>query len=275
MEDVPQGFKDWIKDNEERIDKAAERGALPYFIRDNKGEVDRILNPDKEAKRDAGNSPHYGAAMKLGRSATKEAMKIVENVGAPELTEVQKRNIRELADALGLPRKEIKPMSFLDADQGASNPTKNQSNCQSCVVSFAARRRGLNCHAKAYDDRNPGVMFDLGERFEDAWLNPKTGKVIQPTILRGRNDDEIIAKLKRTISQQGEYVLGINDKDKEGHVVNIINHNGKIIIHDEQAIRESDRYRDINSISNIDYLEIIRIDNAIININLVKDILLF
>lgn len=43
VEDVPQGFKDWVKDNEERIDKAAERGRLPYFIADNKKVVENIL----------------------------------------------------------------------------------------------------------------------------------------------------------------------------------------------------------------------------------------
>lgn len=43
VEDVPQGFKDWVKDNEERIDKAAERGKLPYFIADNRDTVKRIL----------------------------------------------------------------------------------------------------------------------------------------------------------------------------------------------------------------------------------------
>lgn len=53
VEDVPQGFKDWVKDNEERIDKAAERGNLPYFIVDNQSEVDRILNPKKEVENTA------------------------------------------------------------------------------------------------------------------------------------------------------------------------------------------------------------------------------
>ena len=43
VDDVPQGFKDWVKDNEERIDKAAERGKLPYFIADNKRVVENIL----------------------------------------------------------------------------------------------------------------------------------------------------------------------------------------------------------------------------------------
>lgn len=43
--DVPQGFKDWVSDNRERIELAEERGTLPYFIRDNKDDVERILHP--------------------------------------------------------------------------------------------------------------------------------------------------------------------------------------------------------------------------------------
>lgn len=48
--DVPQGFKDWIKDNEERINDAEKRGNLPYFIRDNKDEVEYILHPELRKK---------------------------------------------------------------------------------------------------------------------------------------------------------------------------------------------------------------------------------
>lgn len=51
VEDVPQGFKDWVKNNEERIDKAAERGKLPYFIADNRAEVNRILENKKAEER--------------------------------------------------------------------------------------------------------------------------------------------------------------------------------------------------------------------------------
>lgn len=35
VKDTPQGYKDWIKNNEERIKRAEERGKLPYFLRDN------------------------------------------------------------------------------------------------------------------------------------------------------------------------------------------------------------------------------------------------
>ncbi len=43
--DVPDGFKDWIEENKERIEKAEEKGALPYFIKDNQEMVEDIFNP--------------------------------------------------------------------------------------------------------------------------------------------------------------------------------------------------------------------------------------
>lgn len=48
--DVPQGFKEWIRDNEERINDAEKRGSLPYFIRDNRDEVEYILHPELRRK---------------------------------------------------------------------------------------------------------------------------------------------------------------------------------------------------------------------------------
>jgi len=36
IKDVPENFKKWVADNQERIGKAYERGNLPYFLRDNK-----------------------------------------------------------------------------------------------------------------------------------------------------------------------------------------------------------------------------------------------
>ncbi len=47
VEGVPQGFADWIKD----IDKAVESGKLPYFIADNRAEVNRILEDKKAEER--------------------------------------------------------------------------------------------------------------------------------------------------------------------------------------------------------------------------------
>lgn len=271
--DVPQGFKDWIADNQERIEKAEERGKLTYFIKDNKETVDDVLNPKEKLKAEPEITPHYGAAMKLGRSATKEAMKIVENIGAPELTEMQKTNVRELAKVLGIPQKEVKPMSFLVADEGKSNPLHDDANCQSCIVSYFARRQGLNCYALPYSTDTSSASFHLGERFQDAWINPKTNKIVEPVKLKGNSDEEILKKLRNQLTSDGEYVLGINQKDGNGHVLNIIKRGDSVIIHDEQPSRQSERFINIESITDIDSLELLRVDKYILNIQLVKQVL--
>lgn len=54
VEDVPQGFKDWVRDNEERIERAEKRGTLPYFIRDNKEVVIDILEGKKRNNEENG-----------------------------------------------------------------------------------------------------------------------------------------------------------------------------------------------------------------------------
>lgn len=43
--DLPDQFQTWVKENEERYAKAEAKGTLPYFIRDNKKDVEQILNP--------------------------------------------------------------------------------------------------------------------------------------------------------------------------------------------------------------------------------------
>ncbi len=48
--DLPKGFKDWTRDNEDRINAAENRGSLPYFIRDNREEVENILHPELRKK---------------------------------------------------------------------------------------------------------------------------------------------------------------------------------------------------------------------------------
>lgn len=45
INDYPQEFNSWIKNNKDRIDEATAKGKLPYFIKDNKTTVDDILTP--------------------------------------------------------------------------------------------------------------------------------------------------------------------------------------------------------------------------------------
>lgn len=46
IKDYPDEFKAWVKDNEDNIISARERGTEPYFIRNNARVVDEILHPE-------------------------------------------------------------------------------------------------------------------------------------------------------------------------------------------------------------------------------------
>lgn len=48
VKDVPEQFKQWMRDNKERYERAKERGTLPYFVRDNKKIIDGINEVSKK-----------------------------------------------------------------------------------------------------------------------------------------------------------------------------------------------------------------------------------
>lgn len=45
IKDYPENFKDWVRENEDNIAAARERGTEPYFIRNNAAAIDDILDP--------------------------------------------------------------------------------------------------------------------------------------------------------------------------------------------------------------------------------------
>lgn len=55
MTDLPDGFKDWVRDNEERIENAERHDTQSYFIRDNKGYVEDALKArDSDSEDESG-----------------------------------------------------------------------------------------------------------------------------------------------------------------------------------------------------------------------------
>lgn len=48
--ELPPNFREWINDNRDRIEAAEKRGKLPYFIRDNREDVENILHPKERKK---------------------------------------------------------------------------------------------------------------------------------------------------------------------------------------------------------------------------------
>lgn len=45
VKDTPDEFNNWVKENEERMDKAKSKGTLPYFVKDNQKGIAKILKP--------------------------------------------------------------------------------------------------------------------------------------------------------------------------------------------------------------------------------------
>ena len=157
--EVPQGFKDWMGKNAERIKGAEERGKLPYFLRDNK----KYFDVKKEI-------------IKKGEIGGKELSKILkynEN-GLPTLSDAQTSNIEDICNILNIDKRG-KTMSIRNADSGSVNPNYLTSsayndNCQSCVYAYELRRRGLNVRATKFVSDKNHITYRVGADTRLPWL---------------------------------------------------------------------------------------------------------
>lgn len=101
VEDVPQGFKDWIKDNEERIDKAEKRGTVPYFIADNRDTVKRILEG--------------GGGINKSKEDAKENEEVNQQSTRNPLTEQQKQRRAEIKNIMTSKESNVYASSLFDS----------------------------------------------------------------------------------------------------------------------------------------------------------------
>lgn len=258
VKDVPDNFKEWVKDNEERIARAKQKGTEPYFLKDNekywKDEQYRGLE-----------------SAKLGRKAAKEAYVEYENSTPIAMSKEVEKNVFEAASKIGV---EVTPMTFLEADSGRANDDflkddMFRQNCQCCVVVHEARLRGLDITALPYSYDTNSIQFKLGDKFQMAWINPKNGKTPEVTIVKGDSDDAIISKLGDATKQIGRYHIGLNTKAGIGHVIVAERmQSGKIIYYDAQ----SGNFININEYEELEKIEVLKVDKLIFDVEILKDI---
>jgi len=257
VRDVPQKFKDWMNENEDRIDSAS---SVPYFLRDN--------------PKYSGIAPRYGTmgtvtGTKLGRSATKAAFKTYDDMGAPTLSQAVRENTAELAKMFDID-KPVTPMTFLDADTGRGNADFGkgfafENNCQIAVAVHEARLRGLDITALGYSTKKDSISFQLGERFQDIWIHPESGKTPRPTEFKGKSFDDMLRKMEKAANATGRYHVGINMKvrDKEeGHIITAERlKNGAIVYYDAQ----SGEFLNISEYATrgVEYLELLKVDKLL------------
>ena len=261
VRDVPKAFKGWLDDNSGRISRAK---SAPNFLQDN-------------TKYTGVRTPRRGGVgavngTKLGRSATKETFKEYESGKPTELIQGQKAQTAEIAKDLGL--KTHSPMTFFEANEGRGNVnygkgTEYSDNCQCCVAVHEARLRGLNLTAVGYSAGKDSVTFQLGERFQDIWVNPKTGKTPQVTILKADSDETLYAKLDKALSANGRYHIGVNMSSNRGHVFTAERlPSGKLLFYDPQ----SGDFLNIREYTALESIEVLKVDKLLFNADMLKKI---
>lgn len=263
VNDVPQGFKDWLSENDDRLQRATN---VPYFLADN--------------PKYSGLHPRYGAVgavtgTKLGRTATRAAFKVYEDMPAPALSEQVAKNTAETAQVFGI-KIPPKPMPFLEANEGRANTSWGKgdefaSNCQATVAVHEARMRGLNVTALGYDGTRGSVSYELGEHYETIWQHPKTGKTPKPTPLRASSFDELLGKVDAQTKAAGRYHIGINMSENRGHVITAERlQNGKIIYYDAQngIFLKLEEY----AVSGVEYFEVLKVDKLLLRPDIFKQI---
>lgn len=253
VKDVPQQFQTWIDDNELRI---LQRASVPYFLRDN--------------TKYTGIRPKYGSVgavtgTKLGRSATKAAFKVYEDMPAPTLTKEVIDNTAQIAKEMGITPK---PMTFTEANEGRANISwgkgdEFEENCQSAVVVHEARLRGLDVTALGYDGNKESASYQLGENFAMIWQHPKTGKAPKPTELRGKHFEEMLGKVEKATKSAGRYHIGINMSGGKGHVITAERlPSGQMIYYDAQngTFLNIEEYAE----RDVEYFEVQKVDKLLL-----------
>ena len=138
VDDVPDAFKRWLKDNEERAKRSY---SMPYFIKDNPKYLPQGYSKLYAMRMPYDTHEEYAKAMAYNRKHAGFSAAITQN----------NRELSEL-----LPVIQGKIMNFTEADGSRCNPGYSLSdaadlgyrhNCQTCTVAYELRRRGFDLQA--------------------------------------------------------------------------------------------------------------------------------
>lgn len=269
VKDVPDSFKQWLEDNEERAKRSF---SVPYFITDNKQFI-----PSKYMNLYAMKTPYDTF------DEYREAMKY--NKAHANFTPEQRANNRELSNALPVIQGKI--MNFTEADGGKANPNFTlpdarekgfYHNCQTCTMAYELRRRGFDVEAMASPLVNGYKNYRDFQRFCTAngldWKErflTSEGKRADYVWSRAVAKDTIKEKLSfieaQTV-QQGRYEIYCAWKGKNAgaHVFTIERQkNGELLWFDPQSARRGGSFEDYLSKMKKNLIGVLKIDDKVIN----------
>lgn len=265
--DVPQEFKDWLKDNKKRAKRST---SVPYFISDNEKYLPKGYKNLYALKTPYETYAEYEAAMRFNKKYA-------------DFTPEVLKNIRELDQTL--PVMQGKIMNFTEADELKGNPHFSDPdakaegyliNCQTCTMTYELRRRGFpvealpNKNDEFYKVWCPKNNLTWNDRF----LNPDGSRPIKtrPSVLR----DTITAKvgfIEGATKETGRYELylkwkSVRGRDGGAHVMIVERQkDGNLLWFDPQSGKHgsSKTFNGFMKSSVPVKLSVLRIDDKIIN----------
>lgn len=261
VKDVPDAFKQYIGTNAYRIMKARAKGTEPYFIRDNKYLIDRILT-DKP----------------------KKDVYLPKDVSDASIWE---QNTTETEKKLGITKG--KEMTFEEADElkGNINYGKGRQysiNCQSCVVANELSRRGFD--VTAHGNYEKGDMPQkLSYQTNMAWIDPDTnqmprkqragGLYVDGYSLKTKTYTKMMKEFDELTKEVGRYHIDCGWKrSRSGHIITAERkEDGTIVIYDPQNGKTIDNFRSYaKNFSLRSGIGIVKVDKMLINTDIIDGV---
>lgn len=185
--DVPDAFKEWVNENEDRIKAAEKHNTLPYFLKDNKEYLDEIRKEHKEAVKERNSKP----SLSMSGSTSNDDIKKGSNVESPNLPTATKQEIEEEAKAnysfaqrdffddftrvTGIERGLSMPVEL--ADRLNANPEfdpqipEYSRNCASTVVAYVMREFGFDVKASGCSNKLVNAVRYNDVPWYSIWMN--------------------------------------------------------------------------------------------------------
>ncbi|ROS92448.1 hypothetical protein EEL36_07770 [Muribaculaceae bacterium Isolate-043 (Harlan)] len=125
----PPTFKAWVKDNEERMEKAVAAGTLPYFVKDNQSTIQKILHgltPEQQAARTMGDllDDPMGLLAQHGMDSLKQLYSAVQS----KLGQMLNGSLEHQADTLKFEIDWVTKQKKYPTWEGAANAYKKALN---------------------------------------------------------------------------------------------------------------------------------------------------
>ncbi len=171
-----------------------------------------------------------GAHKMSSRAAGKAASTlyaIPENNIQPVMSAELKANRNKLAEAVGVSKQEIKEsMTHYEANSGLANVDLHKSggdeNCALSVLSYEARRRGINVTALPYSSDEKSWPFKIGTDMHnhEAWENAGKGSKVK--IVNGAVDSKSLEQQTKAVGRyhlSWDYIERGVDGSKYGHML--------------------------------------------------------